>query len=79
MAMPKPAGKGSTEKIKLDAAASHILEECRMVLPGIQALFGFQMIAVFNQGFAEKLSHAEQLVHLVAIVLTVVAYRLPLS
>jgi len=30
---------------------SHLLEECRMVLPGIQALFGFQLIAVFNQPF----------------------------
>lgn len=79
MGMPRPAGKGSTEKIKLDAAASHILEECRMVLPGIQALFGFQMIAVFNQGFAEKLSHPEQIVHLVAIVLTVLAMALVMT
>lgn len=69
----KPAGKGETQEIKLEAAASHIIEECRMVLPGIQALFGFQLIAVFNRGFGEKLSHANQLVHLVALVLTVVA------
>ena len=79
MAMPKPAGKGSTEKIKLDAAASHILEECRMVLPGIQALFGFQMIAVFNDEFSERLSHPEQLVHLAAIVLTVLATALVMT
>jgi len=44
-----------------------------MVLPGIQALFGFQLIAVFNQGFGEKLSHVQQVVHLVALVLTVIA------
>jgi hypothetical protein len=44
-----------------------------MVLPGIQALFGFQLIAVFNEGFGEKLSHANQLVHLAALVLTVLA------
>jgi hypothetical protein len=49
------------EKVSLDSAATHILEECRMVLPGIQALFGFQLIAVFNEGFAEKLSSNEQL------------------
>jgi hypothetical protein len=30
------------EPISLEAATGHILEECRMVLPGIQALFGFQ-------------------------------------
>ncbi|TLG71825.1 hypothetical protein [Methylocystis sp. B8] len=27
------------------------IEEARMVLPGIQALFGFQLIAVFNNRF----------------------------
>lgn len=73
MTFPKPVGKGRIEDIKLDSAASHILEECRMVLPGIQALFGFQLIAVFNQGFGEKLSKLEQLTHLVALVLTVIA------
>jgi hypothetical protein len=79
MPLPRPVGKGKTEQINLDSAASHILEECRMVLPGIQALFGFQMIAVFNQGFAEKLSYPEQLVHLAAIVLTVLATALVMT
>ena len=73
MGLGKPAGKGETERIRLEAAASHIIEECRMVLPGIQALFGFQLIAVFNEGFGAKLSHAHQLVHLSALVLTVLA------
>lgn len=73
MTFPKPDGKGKTEDIRLDSAATHIIEECRMVLPGIQALFGFQLIAVFNQGFGEKLSRVEQLVHLAALVLTVIA------
>ena len=44
-----------------------------MVLPGIQALFGFQLIAVFNQGFSEKLSAVEQVTHLIALILTVIA------
>ena len=79
MALPRPDGKGKTEDLKLDSAASHILEECRMVLPGIQALFGFQLIAVFNQGFGEKLSHGEQVLHLVAIVLTVLATALVMT
>jgi predicted lysophospholipase L1 biosynthesis ABC-type transport system permease subunit len=50
-----------------------------MVLPGIQALFGFQLIAVFNQGFGEKLSHAEQVLHLAAIVLTTLAMALVMT
>ena len=60
---------GRRERVSLDSAATHILEECRMVLPGIQALFGFQLIAVFNDGFGEKLSAPQQLLHLAAIVL----------
>ena len=44
-------------------AISHLLEECRMVLPGIQALFGFQLMAVFNQGFWERLAYHRQAKH----------------
>ena len=73
------AGAGKKEKVSLDSAAGHLLEECRMVLPGIQALFGFQLIAVFNQGFGEKLSHVEQVLHLVAIVLTTLSMALVMT
>jgi len=79
MALPKPRGTGKKQEISLDDAAAHLLEECRMVLPGIQALFGFQLIAVFNQGFGEKLTHAQQLLHLVAIVLTTLAMALVMT
>lgn len=44
-----------------------------MVLPGIQALFGFQLIAVFNSNFKVNLSNDEQVVHLIAILLVAVA------
>ena len=50
-----------------------------MVLPGIQALFGFQLIAVFNQGFGEKLSDVGQMVHLVAIILTTLSMALVMT
>jgi uncharacterized PurR-regulated membrane protein YhhQ (DUF165 family) len=76
MSIEKPAGAGRKEKISLDSAATHLLEECRMVLPGIQALFGFQLIAVFNEGFERKLSEGDQRLHLVALVLTVLAIAL---
>jgi small-conductance mechanosensitive channel len=49
------------------------------VLPGIQALFGFQLIAVFNEGFAKKLSGGEQQLHLAAIVLVSVAVALVMA
>ena len=50
-----------------------------MVLPGIQALFGFQLIAVFNDGFAQKLSTIQQQIHFVSIVLTVIAIALVMT
>ena len=64
------------EAVPLAQAARFLLEECRMVLPGIQALFGFQLIAVFNSSFSEKLSGAEQCLHLGAIALVAVAIAL---
>lgn len=50
----------------LSEQADHVLEEARMVLPGVQALFGFQLIAVFNQRF-EALSETHQDIHLAAL------------
>ena len=47
-----------------------------MVLPGIQALFGFQLIAVFSARFSESLSATEQRLHLVAIGLAAIAIAL---
>jgi len=79
MAVSKPVGEGRIEQVTLDKAAQHMLEECRMVLPGIQALFGFQLIAVFNQGFSEKLSEPQQLIHLAAIVLVGIAIALVMA
>lgn len=61
------------EKVGLADAVTHLLEECRMVLPGVQALFGFQLIAVFNAGFGDKLSGAEQRLHLLALALVAMA------
>jgi small-conductance mechanosensitive channel len=80
MSIEKPMqGVGKKEPISLDSAARHLLEECRMVLPGIQALFGFQLIAVFNEGFSKKLSAGEQALHLAAIVLVAVAVALVMA
>jgi hypothetical protein len=75
----KPVGVGKTEAVKLDTAAQHLLEECRMVLPGIQALFGFQLIAIFNQGFDEKLSGGEQQLHFLALILVAIAAGLVMT
>ncbi len=61
------------EELPLSKAVEYLLEECRMVLPGIQALFGFQLIAVFNMGFDAKLSPSDRHLHLLAIALVAIA------
>ena len=67
------------EELPLSKAAQLLLEECRMVLPGIQALFGFQLIAVFHPRFTEVLNSAEQKLHLLAIGLVGIAIALIMS
>src|ERR1051325_7694369 len=69
--MAEPGEK--REELPLSKAAQYLVEECRMVLPGIQALFGVQLIVVFSPGFAEKLNRVEHLVHFVAITLIAIA------
>lgn len=67
-------GRGQT--LSLTDAARMILDECRMVLPGLQALFGFQLIAVFSAGFGIELTEGEKRLHLLAIVLVAFAAAL---
>ena len=67
------------ENITLSEAVTHLLEECRTVLPGIQALFGFQLIVVFNPAFQEKLSMTERGLHLLAIGLIIVAIAMVMA
>src|SRR5258705_8073226 len=69
MAEKSKTNEVQQEELPLSVAAQYLLEECRMVLPGIQALFGFQLIVVFNPGFSQKLSAGEQRLHLLAIIL----------
>lgn len=49
-----------------------------MVLPGIQALFGFQLIAVFNAKFWE-LSFSQRVTHLIAIGFVAIAIALVMT
>ncbi|MDB4949683.1 MAG: hypothetical protein JWM27_2332 [Gemmatimonadetes bacterium] len=67
------------EPVSLPDAVKNLLDECRMVLPGIQALFGFQMVIVFNQGFTDKLTDPQRVVHLAAIGLVVLAIALVMA
>ncbi|MDB5808607.1 MAG: hypothetical protein JWN94_729 [Betaproteobacteria bacterium] len=53
----------------------NLIEEARMVLPGIQALFGFQLIAVFNDRF-EQLAELAQMLHLCATLMVALSVLL---
>ena len=59
----------------LEEEATHVTDEARMVLPGVQAILGFQLIAVFNQRF-EDLSTIQQYVHLGAFLMIALAMGL---
>ena len=62
-------GRGEREELKLSEAATTLIDECRMVLPGVQAIFGFQLMVVFQQKFAEDLDQPFQYLHLAALML----------
>jgi hypothetical protein len=73
-------GNGEERQLlKLSEAAQTLLDECRMVLPGIQALFGFQLIAVFNARFASDLAKPEQGLHLAAIAFVALAVAMVMT
>jgi hypothetical protein len=53
----------------LKTKVEQLLTEARVIIPGGQALFGFQFIAMLTTGF-DKLSPNSQLVHTAALCLT---------
>lgn len=59
----------------LEEEATHATDEARMLLPGVQAVMGFQLVAVFNARFVE-LTIDEQRLHLGAFLLLVLAMGL---
>ncbi len=64
-------GKGQ-EKTKLTDKIKHVLTECRVVLPGSQALLGFQFISVLTESF-DRLPTLSKYVHLAALGLNALA------
>jgi hypothetical protein len=62
----EPEGSKVKDKIK------HVLTECRVVLPGAQALLGFQFISTLTESF-EKLPQSSKYVHLVSLALVAVS------
>lgn len=56
----------------------HILEETRIILPGTQALLGFQFVAIFSNGF-EKISLSLKNMHIISLLAVTVSIILLLA
>jgi cytochrome bd-type quinol oxidase subunit 2 len=61
-----------TDGTKLRDKIRHVLTECRVVLPGAQALLGFQFITTLTEAF-EKLPASSKYVHLASLALVAVS------
>jgi predicted membrane channel-forming protein YqfA (hemolysin III family) len=66
------------EKEGLKDEMQSVVEEARMVLPGVQALFGFQTMAVFNARF-DTVPPAAKVAYLIALAFLVIAMGLLMS
>ncbi|CAO4144691.1 DUF6328 family protein [Methylorubrum aminovorans] len=55
-----------SEHTSLETKVEQMLTEARVILPGAQALLGFQLVITFSEAF-ERLPFASKVVHLVAL------------
>ena len=62
----------------LEEASTQVGGEARMLLPGVQTLMGFQLMAVFNQRF-EQFTLSEQLTHYGAFILMAITMALMMA
>jgi hypothetical protein len=67
-----------TETDELNKEMRNIIEEARVILPGIQALFGFQTISVFNERFATLPSYVKDC-HLGGLGMIIIAIALVMT
>jgi hypothetical protein len=58
---------------------NNIEQEARMILPGIQTLFGFQLMVGFNPSFKTYIHGDEQYIHLVSLLLVAVSGLLTMA
>jgi hypothetical protein len=65
----------ASQQKKNDQEMRNIIEEARCILPGLQAVFGFQTIAVFNERFDDLALYAKAC-HMVGLALMVIAMAL---
>jgi hypothetical protein len=64
---PKSSQDGQDEQVPLKEKINELLTESRIVLPGAQALLGFQLAAYLTEGF-DKLSETAKIMHTAGLV-----------
>jgi uncharacterized membrane protein YdbT with pleckstrin-like domain len=79
MAQKRSTDPERKEREPLTESVSHTVEEARMLIPGVTAFLGFQLVVVFNNGFSQKLTSDEQMLHVWAMFVTIVALLLLLA
>jgi hypothetical protein len=63
---PAKGGQVMDERTSIDIRVEHMLTEARVLLPGAQALFGFQMAVLLTEAF-EALPSSSKVLHAVAL------------
>src|SRR5688500_4241102 len=66
------------EQDRHDMEMRNIIEEARVVLPGVQALFGFQTIAVFNDRF-EQLAYYAKACHALGMIMVIISIAMVMT
>ncbi|HWW77013.1 MAG TPA: DUF6328 family protein, partial [Pyrinomonadaceae bacterium] len=77
--MEDEKGGREDKATKLSDKIKHVLTECRVVLPGSQALLGFQFIVILSESF-DKLPALSKYIHLACLglnALTIVLLMTP--
>jgi hypothetical protein len=64
-----PTGSTEDKPQTVEQQFTQTMTEIHSVVPGVFALFGFQLIAAFNDTFSDELVAAEKAVYLAALVL----------
>lgn len=67
-----------TQHKKIDGEMRNLIEEARVILPGLQALFGFQTIAVFNERF-DDLARYAKVCHILGLAMVIVAVAMTMT
>lgn len=73
MAVPEPAedrrrGRDETEEERADRRWAELIQEVRVAQTGVQILFGFLLTVVFQPKY-ERLTHTDQVIYVVTVVL----------